>query len=241
MLLTGWVIYGILIVKSMNQSLLIHLRFFRLIRGIMTGQKDKVTDVREACIQEALAIIDTSGIEALSLREISRRLGVSHQAPYKHFPSRDHILAEIVRRAFNTFAQHLDDRPRTHDPQSNLESMGRAYLSYALTHPLQYRLMFGTPLPDPEQHPEMMKSAQHTFALLRDCIVQMMLEAHERSSMDQVALDALFVWSTIHGLATILQTRALDTLSLPDEILDNAVNHTLLRIDAALNTKKTDQ
>ncbi|MBI1277510.1 MAG: TetR family transcriptional regulator [Anaerolineaceae bacterium] len=206
----------------------------------MTRQKGKVTDLREACIQEALKIIEVSGIEELSLREISRRLGVSHQAPYKHFPSREHILAEIVSRAFNSFAQYLDDRPHSDNPLANLESMGRAYLNYALMHPLQYRLMFGTPLPDPTQHPEMMKSAQHAFALLRSCIAQTNLNIDEVDGSGKVSLDALFVWSTIHGLASILQTRALDTLSLPDEILDSAVDHTLFRIDKALNIKKSN-
>ena len=56
--------------------------------------------MREACVEEALAIVGEAGLEALSLREVARRLHVSHQAPYKHFPSRDHILAEVVGRAF---------------------------------------------------------------------------------------------------------------------------------------------
>lgn len=199
----------------------------------MVGRKGKVADLREACIQEALAIIETEGIERLSLREISRRLGVSHQAPYKHFPSRDHILAEIVSRTFDAFAQHLDQRPRTDDPHADLESMGRAYFDYALNHPLQYRLMFGTPLPNPEQHPEMMRSARHAFMLLRDCISQIMLKSSEANG--GVELDALFVWSTIHGLASILQTRALDTVFLPQDILNNAVDHVLQSIGTILN------
>ena len=53
-------------------------------------------NLREACIAEAFRIIEDAGLEALSLREVARRLGVSHQAPYKHFPSRDHIVAEIL-------------------------------------------------------------------------------------------------------------------------------------------------
>ncbi|MCG8692745.1 MAG: TetR/AcrR family transcriptional regulator, partial [Minwuiales bacterium] len=74
----------------------------------MAEKKPVPKDLREACVREALAIIDTSGVEELSLREVARRLGVSHQAPYRHFPSRDHILAEIVTRAFESFARYLD-------------------------------------------------------------------------------------------------------------------------------------
>jgi AcrR family transcriptional regulator len=191
------------------------------------------SDLREACIREALAIIEAEGLENLSLREISRRLGVSHQAPYKHFPSRDHILAEIVRRAFEAFAAHLDARPQTDDPRLDLGYMGQAYFAYALAHPLQYRLMFGTPLPDPSQHPEMMRSGQHAFALLRDGIARM--RQHDGDPTDDAERDALFVWSAVHGLATILQTEALHGLTLREDVVRSAVEHVLLRIGVAIN------
>ncbi len=72
--------------------------------------------VREACLEEALAIIEESGVEALSLREVSRRLGVSHQAPYRHFTNRDDLLAELLSRCFEVFAAHLEARPRSDHP-----------------------------------------------------------------------------------------------------------------------------
>ena len=78
---------------------------------------------------------------------------MSHQAPYKHFPSRDHVLAALVSRSYAAFAQHLENRPRRGDPEQDLGAMVQALLEYAFEHPLQYRLMFGTPLLDPEQHP----------------------------------------------------------------------------------------
>jgi AcrR family transcriptional regulator len=107
----------------------------------MPRQSHPAVDVREACIHEALAIIvargiGARGIGALSLREVARRLGISHQAPCKRYPSRDHLLAEVMRRAF-----------------ADLHAMGQAYLDYALRHPLQYRLIFGTPCPMPRRPP----------------------------------------------------------------------------------------
>ncbi len=47
--------------------------------------------LKEACVQAAHAFIVEHGVEQLSMREVARRLGVSHQAPYKHYPSRDHL------------------------------------------------------------------------------------------------------------------------------------------------------
>ena len=198
----------------------------------MPSRRTEAGDLREACLREALAIIERSGVEALSLREVSRRLGVSHQAPYKHFPSRDHILAEIVRRAYAAFTEFLENRPRTGEPNGDLEEMGKAYFTYAATHPLQYRLMFGTPLPDPQKHPEMMAQAQDAFGLLRQGIAR--LPREEESSPDRIDFDALFVWSVIHGLASILQSHAIETLELPQEVLEGAAPEVLQRIGSAL-------
>jgi AcrR family transcriptional regulator len=110
-------------------------------------RKPKYDNLSEAIIEEAMRIIEASGIEQLSMREVSRRLGVSHQAPYKHFPSRDHIHAEIVRRSFEDFARYLDAHTPTEQPDDDLRQMGYAYVRYALENPLQYRLMLAHPCP----------------------------------------------------------------------------------------------
>src|SRR5688572_12846215 len=133
----------------------------------MATRNDKGGDLREACISEALEIIAKGGIDSLSLRDVARRLGVSHQAPYKHFPSRDHILAEVVGRAYASFAAHIEKRPRSEDPYEDLGNLGRSYMEYARKHPLHYQLMFGTPLPDPKEHPEMLNKAEHALNCLR--------------------------------------------------------------------------
>jgi AcrR family transcriptional regulator len=61
-------------------------------------------DLRDACIVAAQEVIAERGVENLSLRDVARKLGVSHQAPYRHYPSRDHLLAEVMRRCFQRFA-----------------------------------------------------------------------------------------------------------------------------------------
>lgn len=170
----------------------------------------------------------------LSLREVARRLGVSHQAPYKHFPSRNHILAELVSRAFASFAAHLDRSQAGGDPAAELSALGRAYLDYAARHPLQYRLMFGTPLPDPALHPEMMRNARHAFAVLQAALGRQQAEAGPAASYDAVNLDALFVWSAIHGIASILQTNAAETLGLSKRVMLASPEHSMTRISIAL-------
>lgn len=55
-------------------------------------------NLKEACVQAAREVITEHGVEGLSLRDVVRKLAVSLQAPYRHFTSRDRVLAEIMRR-----------------------------------------------------------------------------------------------------------------------------------------------
>ncbi|WKA31438.1 TetR/AcrR family transcriptional regulator [Bradyrhizobium roseum] len=190
--------------------------------------------VKERCLEEALRIIDEGGLEALSFREVSRRVGVSHQAPYKYFDSKDDILAELLTRCFTEFAVHLEARPRSVDPWVDMRSMGEAYFDYARRHPLKYRLMFGTSMPDPERHPEMMGQARRAFALLKARLTDMPVRPTATTIPTDVALDALFVWSTIHGLASLLGSDVLPTLGFTEHQMHGAIAHCLQRIGAAL-------
>ena len=197
-------------------------------------RRDPPRDLRNDCVRQAMAIIAEAGVEGLSMRDVARRLGVSHQAPYKHFASRDHILAEIVATAFAEFAAHLDARPRSEDPFEDLGSMGRAYFDYAQREPLRYRLMFGTPLPDPSAHPEMIQRGQHAFSLLRDAVDHLHKHRGKPASREAVELDAMFVWSTVHGMATIRETEAQKRLCLESRTNTDMAEHALNLIGRAL-------
>ncbi len=196
-------------------------------------QQAKDRDVREGSISVAFRIIAERGLEHLSLREVARLLGVSHQAPYRHFPSRDHILAEIVARCFSEFSVFLSDRPEQPDAWRDLHAMGVRYLDYALQNPLKYRLMFNTPLPDASAHPAMLRNARNAFSLLADRLATMPLR-NAPPDGSQAPLDAMFVWSTLHGLASILQS---DVLTATEMAMDGGISardRCMMRLSLAL-------
>lgn len=191
-------------------------------------------DLKEACVGEALAIIEQEGVDRLSLRDVARRLGVSHQAPYRHFPSRDHILAEVVARAFEGFACYLDTHPKSGDPDRDMGAMGAAYLDFAARHPLQYQLMFATALPNAEEHPEMMAKARYAFDLLVNALRRKAKDQGPSRSDEEIVLDALFVWSGLHGLAMLSNSTAMVSLGLSSSVLQHSTKHVLTRIGDAL-------
>jgi AcrR family transcriptional regulator len=179
-------------------------------------------DLKEACIQAARDVIAEQGVEGLSLRDVARKLGVSHQAPYRHYPSRDHLLAAIMQRCFEDFADCLDQGAKHHDGDA-LRGMGEAYMRYAAQKPLEYRLMFGTPWPEPASHPELVRHAVHAFGLLRHHLHQQLRTAHHEPGdtpalLAQAELQALFIWSSLHGLASIMQANVMQHLVLSPEV-----------------------
>lgn len=190
-------------------------------------------DLREACVVAARDAIAERGIENLSLRDVARRLGVSHQAPYKHYPSRDHLLAEVMRRCFENFAEHLDARQRFESPREDLHSLGLRYLGYAQAHPLEYRLMFGTPWPASAEHPDLIRDAAHAFDILRQVLRR--VHGSAAAKRDQVDLDALFIWSSMHGLAGVLQSDCLGQIDIRPAVLARATEHIMAMVGRGLD------
>jgi AcrR family transcriptional regulator len=192
-------------------------------------------DLKEACIRAAHEVIAEHGLEALSLREVARKLGVSHQAPYRHYPSRDHLLAEVMRRCFESFAQSLDDRERFDDPSADLHSLGVAYLRFAAMHPLEYRLMFSTTWSEKAEHPALVRDATHTFNILRGVLGR--VHGKEESKTKLIDLDAMFIWSTMHGLASLMPSSAMKFLDVPETLNFEATPHVMDMIKAAMHNR----
>jgi AcrR family transcriptional regulator len=189
-------------------------------------------ELRDACIVAAQEVIAERGIENLSLREVARKLGVSHQAPYKHYPSRDHLLAEVMRRCFQRFAAQLDARAECDDPQLDLESLGRQYLGYAQKNPLEYRLMFSTTWPESAEQFDLVRDATHAFDILRGVLTR--LHGDSAAMREAVELDALYIWSTLHGLAGVMNGQCIDKLGLKARVPRRAVTHAMARMKIGL-------
>ena len=180
----------------------------------------------------AREVIAELGVEQLSLREVARKLGVSHQAPYRHYPSRAHLLAEVMRRCFESFAHSLDARPEQDEPATDLAELGQRYLAYASSHPLEYRLMFGTPWPEPTEHPELVRDAVHAFDVLRSVLRRIHGDGQDQQA--EVDLQAMFIWSTLHGYASITQANVMDALRLTPGVQGEAQHYVMNMIGAAM-------
>ena len=190
-------------------------------------------DLKDACVTAAHAVIAEHGVEKLSLRDVARKLNVSHQAPYKHYASRDHLLAEVIRRCFVRFSDALKARTRSTDTKQDIHALGISYLQFALQNPLEYRLMFGTPWPEAAAQPDMLADARYSFDVLRQALQP--LFAKSPNQPEAVDTAAMFVWSTLHGLASIMQSQAMCGLELHPKFVENAQEQVMTMVDLALS------
>jgi AcrR family transcriptional regulator len=179
--------------------------------------------VREGCLRVARDIIVADGPDKLSIREVARTLGISHQTPYRHFQSRDHLVAEVIGRCFVDFGRHLRSAAEGIDePVSALLAMGQAYLGYVRDHPRLYRILFVDPLPPPQDFPDMVRCASDAFDALRGSLI-VLYEAQGRSEPNAEAeRNALHIWATLHGLATLTTHEATRATELPEHLLAEA-------------------
>lgn len=165
-------------------------------------------DLRAALLDAAVALLAEHGVAGLSLRDCARRAGVSHAAPYRHFASKEALLAAIASQGFGWLydAGVAAMAPHT-DPVVRLDAYGHAYVRFALAHPQHFRLMFTSEC-DPTAPTAADQDTDGAYVLLRDAAATV-----SGSSADP-DLAAVSYWSRPHGLAMLLLDRRIP----PDRI-----------------------
>ena len=185
--------------------------------------------VRDACLRAALEIIISDGADRLSIREVSRRLDLSHQAPYKHFVSRDQLIAEVIGGCFDEFGHSLPAAAEAADePVTALLGMGQAYLRYAADNPAKYRIMFSDPLPPAARDLRMAGQVKAAYDVLRDSLLRLYQSQRVLTAAAEADRNALHIWATLHGLATILQHDTTRVLELAPSLLEDAPHYTFV-------------
>lgn len=175
--------------------------------------------LESALVDAAMNVVRVDGIGALALRDLARTIGVSPSATYRHFPSRDHLVAAVSQHARQQLALALlaaregvsTSGPRAGTALRRLRAIGRAYVEFAVRNPRLFEAAFvATCIPpttadDPDAWGVLVQT------------VEELVDAHvvPRGRRDDATLIA---WSSVHGLSTILTAAVWPTASQLDEV-----------------------
>jgi AcrR family transcriptional regulator len=154
-------------------------------------------DLRNGLLDAARAILEEQSLSALTLRAVARRAGVSHAAPYRHFPNHEALLVELGVEGFQELRQYIVEAAKISGPESDrIANIGAAYMRFVAKRPAVARLMFGSQLPNRDKFPALAEAA--------DAIGNEIGSALHDTNL------GLAVWSAVHGLAMLVLENVID-------------------------------
>lgn len=163
-------------------------------------------DLKNALIEEALKMVEEEGLERISLRDITKRVGTSRSAIYRHFDSKEALMREVVMAGFARLAKHLE-------PALTLENLGTVerfrmmaerYMEFARSYPALYRMIFGErAMQARESVHDINDPMQETgFHALKSLVERAQNEGLIRK--EEPMLIATVIWAMMHGQASLL-------------------------------------
>jgi AcrR family transcriptional regulator len=153
-------------------------------------------DLRAALIAAARHVLETTRPEEITLKSLALRLGVSQPAPYRHFANRDALLAAVAADGFERFRDSLvAARSEARENEAFLKSC-LAYLEFARANRGVYRLMFASQILREADDEALDRAASAAFDFLLEGVA-------ETAPPERVRAMAVWVWSTLHGLAML--------------------------------------
>jgi AcrR family transcriptional regulator len=165
-------------------------------------------DLKNALIQAGIEILSKEGIQALSLRSVAKRAGVSHAAPYAHFADKQALVAAIAAEGYNKLYQQLSAAQHPEDePLNRLIATAQAYLQFALDEPDHFRITFAGVVETEQNYPDYVEQSKRCFGLVVTTV-----EACQGVGMfagRDTQLVAVSVWSCIHGFVQLLLSNQL--------------------------------
>ncbi|MFI1068559.1 TetR/AcrR family transcriptional regulator [Streptomyces puniciscabiei] len=166
--------------------------------------------LRERLVDAGVELLETEGLQALTLREIARRAGVSHGAPRRYFPTHLELLSAIARRGFADLAERvratLARGPA--GPRAQAAALARTYLEFALDSPGMYELMFRHDLLE-SGHLGLRETSLPLFRVLAGLVGEVLPGADARRVTGAL-------WANLHGIAQLWRWRSLQ-LAVGDE------------------------
>jgi AcrR family transcriptional regulator len=174
-------------------------------------------NLREALLEAALRLISEVGSTAFTLREVARRAGVSHNAPYRHFRDRDELMAAVSTEGYGELTRTMREAAKQESSSlARLKRAGLAYVKFALRRPEHFTVMFDAPASKTSEklcfnpskmkvkYPEAAEAAEQSFRTLMDfvaaCQQEGVLPAGDTKQL------ALLAWSMVHGIAKLATT-----------------------------------
>lgn len=165
-------------------------------------------DLRATLLAAALEIVGQGQPDALTLREVARRAGVSSAAPYNHFPDKNALLAAVAVDGFEKLGAALELAVARGSAHDRLARMAATYVRFATEHASHYRVMFGPEMLVADAAEPARVAARAAFDRLQSAVAR----ANPDLPPAAVAREALLAWALAHGAVQLITGGLLEGL-----------------------------
>ncbi len=171
--------------------------------GTMDDRPYHHGNLKAALVAAGIEILATDGIPGLSLRAIAARVGVSHAAPRNHFGSLRALLSAIAAEGFTRHRRALlGDLPPDAPHRARFDAAMQGYVAFAAEHPALFDLMF-SPVQCDFDDPALTAAAAASYDVLRGIATGLIWDKADLP--DAQARAETYIWSLVHGYATLAQ------------------------------------
>jgi len=189
----------------------------------MPSKKYHHGDLKNALIKAGVEILSKEGIKGLSLRKVAQGAGVSHSAPYSHFPDKQSLIAAISTEGFNQLYAELDAAILAYpkNPKKQLQQGIQAYVQFALNNTDTFKIMFSGALEKEKEYPAFVEISSKTFQRVVD-VVRVCQEAGILNPKSPEMM-AVAVWGQVHGIISLALEGQISHSVLDDHEIQDVV------------------
>ncbi len=179
--------------------------------------------LKKTLIQTAIRFLEKHPLEALSLRTLALKAGVSQAAPYRHFKDRDELLAAISQQGFEIKFQYMWEAFLTYQdqPKELLQACAQSYFKMGLKHPQHFKLMLTSPICPSPEHPKLEQAAGMAYALLKR-VIEICQSAGIVGPGDPYH-KSMHCWALVNGFTTLYAEGRLKWLGIDETNAENAL------------------
>lgn len=162
--------------------------------------------LRTLIIDAARELFVSRGVEAVTMREIAKRIGYSATSIYLHFTDKEALLRAICDTDFLALATSLQSVLQIQNPIERMQAFAKGYATFALSNPNHYRLMFMAEHAacDPEVSSLQQNNAeQDAYYQLKSVVNDVYESGGFRADLHDVDLIAQTVWAGMHGVCAL--------------------------------------
>ena len=161
-------------------------------------------ELRARILDTARSLFLREGYDAVTMREIARKIGYTVTVIYYHFPDKAALLRELCETDFQELSQRFQRLGKIADPIERLRKIAQAYVSFGLENPQHYRLMFMTARPEPlRKQQEKSDPDQQAYAFLLSVVKEAMAAGSFRADIQDPEIVAQGFWASQHGLIAL--------------------------------------